>query len=158
MLAVTRVGNRARGGPAMTKIPVFISFDRRHDDDLRLKLLDESAKGDCSFSIAGWSSNEWSSEGGIETIRGRIRTAQQVVVICGLHMGTAAAVSAEIEIAREEQTPYFLLAGRAGMNGMPSAALMDWMYAWDAASLARLVAGEHATFHGGPQQSERGGR
>jgi hypothetical protein len=42
-------------------------------------------------------------------------------VICGQHTSSAAGVNAEIKIAREEGTPYFLLRGRAlGRNVKPA--------------------------------------
>ena len=45
-------------------------------------------------------------------LRRRIREADEVIVICGEHTEEAKAVSAELLVAQEEQTPYFLLWGR----------------------------------------------
>jgi len=66
-----------------------------------------------------------------------------VIVICGKHTDTATGVNAEIRIARDEEKPYFLLAGRAdGGNKKPTAALdSDKMYKWTWDNLKSLIAG-----------------
>ncbi len=127
----------------MAKSRVFISFDYDHDDDLRVMLLGQAANSDSPFEIADWSLKEPLSGDWKGKIRPRIRAIHQVAVICGHHTDTATGVSAEIEIAREEQKPYFLLAGRAsGQNKKPNAALAaDKMYKWTWDNLKSLVAG-----------------
>jgi hypothetical protein len=64
-------------------------------------------------------------------------------VICGQHTSSAAGVNAEIKIAREEGTPYFLLRGRAlGRNVKPTAALTtDKIHEWTWPNLKLLIAG-----------------
>ena len=47
-------------------------------------------------------------------VRNRIKQTNLVIVICGEHTHTAMGVAAELRIAREETTPYFLLWGYKG--------------------------------------------
>ena len=90
---------------------VFISFDYDHDQDLKNLLVGQAKNDSSPFFIEDWSiksaSRGWKSEA-----RDRIRRADQVVVICGHYTHQATGVSAELEIARDEGRPYFLLQGR----------------------------------------------
>jgi hypothetical protein len=126
----------------MAKVPVFISFDYDHDDDLRVMLVGQAKNPDSPFDIADWSIKEASSDWK-DKARARIRRAEQVIVICGKHTDTATGVNAEIGIARDEQKPYFLLAGRAdGGNKKPTAAQeSDKLYKWTWENLKKLIAG-----------------
>jgi MTH538 TIR-like domain (DUF1863) len=127
---------------ATDKVPVYISFDYDHDSDLKTLLVGQAANGDSPFSIADWSIKEPSSDWK-DKARTRIERVEQVIVICGEHTHTATGINAEIEIARDEEKPYFLLAGRAsGKNKKPSAALSaDKIYAWTWVDLKKLIAG-----------------
>ena len=64
-------------------------------------------------------------------------------MICGKHTDTATGVNAEIRIAREEKTPYFLVAGYSeGGNKKPTAAVdSDKLYNWTWDNLKKLIAG-----------------
>jgi hypothetical protein len=64
-------------------------------------------------------------------------------VICGRNTDTAVGVNEEIRIARSEDKPYFLLAGRAsGSNKKPTASLpSDKMYNWTWENLKTLIGG-----------------
>jgi hypothetical protein len=127
---------------AAKKVPVFISFDYDHDDVLKTLLVGQAKNDDSPFFIEDWSikeaSNDWK-----EKARTRIRRAAQVIVICGKHTDTATGVNAEIRIARDEEKPYFLLAGRAdGQNKKPTVALStDKLYKWTWENLKALIAG-----------------
>ena len=46
----------------MAKVPVFISFDYDHDDDLRVMLVGQAKNPDSPFDIADWSIKEASSD------------------------------------------------------------------------------------------------
>lgn len=124
------------------QVPVFISFDYDHDDDLRTLLVGQAKNEDSPFSIADWSIKEESSDWK-EKARTRIKRVGQVIVICGKHTDTATGVNKEIRIARDEKTPYFLLAGYAdGGNKKPTAALdSDKMYKWTWDNLKTLIGG-----------------
>jgi hypothetical protein len=127
----------------MAKTRVFISFDYDHDDDLRKMLLGQAKHPDSPFEIADWSLKEPLTGNWKEKIKPRIRSVSQVAVICGHHTHSAVGVSTEIEIAKSEGRPYFLLAGRAtGVNRKPEAALStDKIYNWTWVNLKSLIEG-----------------
>ncbi|HEV2780201.1 MAG TPA: TIR domain-containing protein [Actinophytocola sp.] len=127
----------------MAKTRVFISFDYDHDDDLRILLLGQAKLPGSPFEIADWSLKEPLIGNWKEKIKPRIRAVSQVAVICGHYTNTATGVSAEVEIARSESKPYFLLAGRAtGTNRKPTSALStDQLYNWTWENLKTLIAG-----------------
>jgi hypothetical protein len=122
---------------------VFISFDFDHDEDLKNLLVGQARNDDSPFEIGDWSIKE-SLEGDWQSkVRERIKQVGQVVVICGHHTDSATGVSAELLIARDEERPYFLLAGRAtGTNVKPQAALeADKVYRWTWENLTLLIGG-----------------
>jgi hypothetical protein len=125
------------------KIPVFISFDYDHDSDLKTLLVGQAKNEDSPFFIEDWSIKEESSDWKAKA-RTRIRRVDQVVVICGKYTDTAVGVDAEVEIARDEKKPYFLLAGRAdGGNKKPKSALStDNLYTWTWDNLKKLIDGQ----------------
>jgi hypothetical protein len=122
---------------------VFTSFDFDHDEDLRNLLVGQSRNDDSPFEIADWSVREAFQGDWKAQVRDRIRRVEQVIVLCGHNTDSAVGVSAELTIAREEQKPYFLLAGRAtGNNVKPATALAaDKMYKWTWDNLKSLIAG-----------------
>jgi len=79
-----------------------------------------------------------------EKVRTRIKSVNQMIVICGEHTDTAAGVSAELEIAQDEGLPYFLLYGRSDKTcKKPKAAkASDKMYKWTWENLKQLIAGD----------------
>jgi hypothetical protein len=126
----------------MAKVPVFISFDFDHDEDLKNLLVGQSRNEGSPFEISDWSVKEESTDWEADARR-RIRRAEQVSIICGEHTDTATGVSKEIRIARDEDTPYFLLYGRSGKTCVkPRAALdNDKMYKWTWDHLKTLIGG-----------------
>jgi hypothetical protein len=123
-------------------VPVFISFDYDNDQDCKNLLVGQAKNPDSPFEIADWSvknaSPDWKADA-----RKRIKRVDQVIVICGEHIDSAAGVNVEIEIAREEKKPYFLLNGRPNsFYKKPSAALStDKVYKWTWENLKALIAG-----------------
>lgn len=126
----------------MAKVPVFISFDYDHDATLKEFIVGQAKHLDSPFEIIDHSIKE-ASQDWKERARTRIKRADQVIVICGKHTDTASGVNVEMRIAREEVTPYFLLAGYAdGGNRKPTEALSsDKMYKWTWDNLKSLIAG-----------------
>ena len=63
---------------------------------------------------------------------GKIREADQVIVICGEHTELSGRVAAELRVAQEEDRPYVLLWGRREpMCKKPwTAKPSDTMYSW----------------------------
>jgi len=126
----------------VAKVPVFISFDYDHDSTLKEFIVGQAKLPDSPFEITDHSIKEASVDWK-EKARAGIRRADQVIVLCGKHMNTATGVNVEIGIARDEKTPYFLLAGYSdGGNEKPTAALdTDKMYKWTWENLKNLIAG-----------------
>lgn len=126
----------------MAKVPVFISFDYDHDATLKEFLVGQAKNEDSPFEIIDHSikveSVDWE-----EKARKAIKRSDQVAVICGKHTDTATGVNKEVRIARDEATPYFLLAGyKDGGNKKPTAALdTDKMYKWTWENLKTLING-----------------
>jgi hypothetical protein len=121
---------------------VYICFDYDNDLDLKNLLVGQSKNPDSPFEIADWSIKEPSADWKAKA-RERIRRVDQVAVICGRNTDTAVGVNEEIRIARSEDKPYFLLAGRAsGSNKKPTASLpSDKMYNWTWENLKTLIGG-----------------
>lgn len=127
----------------MAKTKVFVSFDYDHDELLKIFLVGQAKNADSPFELADWSIKEHIDENWKQHARRRIRTVDVVCVICGKNTDRATGVSAELKIAQEEGTPYFLLAGYAdGGNIKPRAAEPgDIMYRWTWDNLKTLIGG-----------------
>ena len=128
----------------MTKQRVFTSFDFENDQDLRTLLVGQAKNPDSPFELADWSLKEPLTGDWKEKIRTRIKSVDQMIVICGEYTDKATGVSAELEIALEEEKPYFLLWGRSGKTcKKPKAAKSaDKMYKWTWENLKNLIAGD----------------
>ena len=116
----------------MSKVRVFVSFDTGHDGELYELLLSQSRTQSSDFVVMGCSERSTATEVWSERVRRRIREADQVIVICGEHTEASMSVSAELRIAQEEKTPYFLLWGRRDlMCTKPIGAKpAEGMYSW----------------------------
>lgn len=126
----------------MAKKRVFTSFDFEHDENLRNLLVGQSKNPDSPFEMIDWSVKEAMSGDWKRKVRDRIKKASQMIVLCGQYTDSAAGVSVEIEIARDEDIPYFLLAGRQNNNKRPKAAKStDKMYKWTWDNLKALISG-----------------
>jgi MTH538 TIR-like domain (DUF1863) len=112
--------------PVAPATTVFISFDYDHDRDLKTLLVGQSRNTDSPFSIEdhsikiateGWKADAWE----------RIKRCDVVIVICGLHTHRSVGVTAELEIARDEEVRYVLIRGRSGgMVRRPKGA--SWLF------------------------------
>jgi hypothetical protein len=127
----------------MNKKRAFISFDYDHDEDLRTMLAGQADHPDTPFEIKDRSLKEpltgdWKSK-----VRRRMDNVDVVIIICGEFTRSATSVSAELEIARDAQKPYFLLWGRPNKNcTKPSSALpSDIIYRWTWDNLEALIDG-----------------
>jgi hypothetical protein len=76
-------------------------------------------------------------------VRTKIRSVNQVIIICGEHTHLATGVAAELTIAREEKKPYFLLWGYSDKTcTKPTSALPDdKIYKWTWDNLKALIGG-----------------
>ena len=127
----------------MARVPVFISFDFDNDEDLKNLLAGQAKNPDSPFEIQNWSLKEPLSGNWQAKIRDRIKRSRQVIVICGTHTDRASGVSVEIEIARSEGIPYFLVWGRkeAQSKKPRSARESDKIYKWTWDNLKSLISG-----------------
>lgn len=113
-------------------IRVFVSYDREHDRDLHDRLAEEAADPGSGFEIAACSEGGAAGESWEARTRRRIQEADEVVVLCGEHVGDSPRVGAELRIAREEERPYFLLWGRRElmctkpMGAKPNEGMYSW--------------------------------
>ena len=124
----------------MSRSRVFISFDYDCDAELKDALVGQARMDDSPFEIADHSIKEESPTWQAEA-RARIQRAEQVIVICGTQTHRASGVTEEIRIAKSENRPYFLLAGRADHSRHPHGAESDTMYQWTWPNLKALIAG-----------------
>ena len=126
----------------MAKVPVFISFDYDHDNDLKVLLAGQAKHDDSPFDIVDHSIKEESADWK-EKARTRIKRSDQVIVICGEHTDKATGVNVEINIANEEKKPYFLLWGRSDKTAKrPTVAKTDEkIYKWTWENLKKLIGG-----------------
>lgn len=121
---------------------LFISFDYDHDRILKDFLIGQSKLVDSPFEVHDWSIKEPSSDWK-EKARQRIVRSDSVAVICGHSTHLATGVDVEIQLARQANVPYFLLAGySSGVNRKPSAASSaDKLYTWTWPNLKALIGG-----------------
>ena len=128
----------------MAKTRTFISFDYDHDSDLKSLLVGQAKNDDSPFSITDMSIKETITKKGKDTARRRIKGCDVVIVICGEHTNTASGVSTELEIAQEEEIPYFLLYGRATKKCIKpkGAKSTDKIYRWTWDNLKKLINGD----------------
>lgn len=116
----------------MSKVQIFVSFDTEHDGELYDLLLAQAGTPGFDFAVSGGSARSTASDTWSEGARVPIREADQVIVICGEHTEASTRMGAELRIAREEQTPYFLLWGRREMmctkpiGAKPSEGMYSW--------------------------------
>ena len=127
----------------MAKTRVFTAFDFENDEDLRNLLVGQSKHSDSPFELADWSVKEAMTGDWKTKVRTRIRSVDQVIIMCGEHTDKAVGVSAELQIAQEEGKPYFLLRGRSSETcKKPTAATTsDKMYNWTWDNLKALIGG-----------------
>ena len=133
---------RVAGSPSGSKIQVFVSFDIERDEELYELLLTQTRTSSFGFAVLGSSERMTATDDWSERARLQIRAADQVIVICGEHTEASPSVHAELRIAQEERTPYFLLWGRPGvMCTKPIGAKTDdVMYSWTGQILQNQMA------------------
>jgi hypothetical protein len=122
---------------------VFISFDYDNDKDLKELLVGQAKNPDSPFEITDASVKYHLTGDWEEKVKGRIKRADQVIVLCGKQTDKATGVSLELTMARDLKKPYFLLAGRSdGGNKKPKSALVaDKLYNWTWDNLKKLIKG-----------------
>lgn len=118
-------------GP-VTDVRLFLSFDIDHDMDLHDQFCEQAGRGGSGFEVSARSESGQVSDRWCESVRRRVRAADEVIVICGTRTEDSVRLHAELRIVQEEKKPYFLLWGRRDqMCTMPlGAPRTDCMYSW----------------------------
>jgi hypothetical protein len=122
---------------------VFISFDIDHDEGAKIMLAGQAKLPDSPFDFKDNSIKEQLSGDWKEKVRSRMDNVDVVIVLCGTHTHTATGVASELEIAKEKEKPYFLLAAYSDKNCTKptSASTTDKIYRWTWDNLKSLIAG-----------------
>lgn len=125
---------------ALTRL--YVGFDYDHDVFLKEALIEQARNEDSPFFVADFSIKEASVGWKAEALK-RVRTCDTVAILCGTQTHRASGVSIEVEIARAEGIPYFLLNGYKDLTcTKPLAALStDKMYTWNWVNLKKLIGG-----------------
>jgi hypothetical protein len=122
---------------------VFTAFDYDYDESLKHLLVGQSKHEDSPFEMHDWSvkdpyPGDWKAK-----VRTKIRSVDQVIVLCGEHTHQATGVAAELTIAKEEKKPYFLLWGYSDKTCTKptTASANDKIYKWTWDNLKALIGG-----------------
>lgn len=128
---------------ATKPVRVFAAFDYDHDESLRYLLMGQAKHPDTPFEMHDWSVKEPFTGDWKAKVRTKIRSVDQVIVLCGEYTHMATGVNTELTITREEKKPYFLLRGYADKTCTKpaSATPNDKMYSWTWDNLKALIAG-----------------
>jgi hypothetical protein len=126
----------------MSKTRLFVSFDFDHDSRLKDLFVGQAKHPDTPFQIADWSIKEAIDKNWKDHARRRMKQVDCVAVLCGQHTHTAKGIDAEIDIARSENVPFFLLRGYKDLVcTRPTVAPADKMYNWTWENVAALIKG-----------------
>ena len=126
----------------MVKTKVFISFDYDNDRDIKELLVGQARNEDSPFEIIDLSVKEAIAEDWKSKVRTKIKSVDQVIVLCGKFTNKASGVATELSITQEESKPYFLLAGRSNDSVKPlTAKSVDKVYEWTWDNIKKLLEG-----------------
>ena len=122
---------------------VFISFDYDNDEGAKTMLAGQAKLPDSPFDFKDASVKEHLTGDWNEKVKRRMDSVDVVVVLCGEKTDTAAGVSAELEIAKEKDKEYFLLAAYSDKSCTKpkSATSTDKVYKWTWDNLKTLIGG-----------------
>lgn len=125
------------------KKKAYICFDYDYDHEIKESLVGQAKNPDSPFTISDVSIRQEIPSNWKKFARQKIRNADVVIVLCGKHTDTAKGVAAELSIAQEERTPYFLLCGRNDGNVKKplNAYSTDKIYKWTWNNLKELING-----------------
>lgn len=126
-----------------TKKRVFISFDYDNDEGAKTMLAGQAKLPDSPFDFKDASIKEHLTGDWKDKVKRRMDNVDVVVVLCGEKTHTAAGVSAELDIAKEKNKDYFLLAAYSDKTcTKPKSALStDKVYKWTWDNLKALIGG-----------------
>lgn len=126
-----------------SKKRVFISFDVDNDKGTKEMLAGQANLEDSPFEFKDASIKEPLTGDWKEKVKRRMANIDLVIVLCGEKTHTATGVSAELDIAKETKTPYFLLAAYPDKTCTKpkSASDQDKLYKWTWPNLKLLIGG-----------------
>lgn len=127
----------------MKKSRVFISYDFEHDEEKKFLLAEQSRLPDSPFEIADASAKEPLTGDWGDKARSRMADIDVVIALCGVDAFLAKNMAAELTIAQEKNTPYFLLRAYPDRNCTKpaSATSSDTVYEWTWDNLKTLIGG-----------------
>lgn len=122
---------------------VFISFDYDNDEGTKRMLAGQAKLPDSPFDFIDASIKEPLTGDWKDKVRRRMDNIDVVIVLCGEKTHTASGVAAELTIAREKGTDYFLLAAYSDKTCTKptSSSGSDKVYKWTWDNLKQLIAG-----------------
>ena len=126
-----------------TKKRAFISFDIDYDEGVKKMLALQAKLDDSPFDFKDNSVKEHLTGDWKQKVSRRMDNVDVVIILCGTKTHTANGVSAELSIAKEKKTPYFLLAAYSDKNCTKptSASSSDKIYKWTWPNLKSLIGG-----------------
>ena len=151
-------------GTGANKIRVFVSYDREHDGDLYDQLSGQAAESASRFDISARSVERSSTDLWDEKLRGTIRDADQVIVLCSEHTDGSDRMGTELRLAQQEERPYLLLWGRRELmctkpaTAKPSDTLFSWTREILQTQLLTLRRTAEASRRAGERQRAKAGR
>ncbi|MGD1085316.1 MAG: TIR domain-containing protein [Verrucomicrobiota bacterium] len=121
----------------------FISFDYDYDADAKLLLAGQAKLPESPFEFKDGSVKDHLTGDWKDKVRRRMDNIDLVIVLCGQWTHRASGVAEELNIAREKNIEYFLLAAYADKNcTKPTTALeSDKVYKWTWDNLKALIGG-----------------
>ncbi|MGE4130255.1 MAG: TIR domain-containing protein [Bdellovibrionales bacterium] len=126
-----------------SKKNVFISFDYDNDEALRNLFAGQAKHTDSPFDIIDRSVKEPLQGDWKTKVKARVGRADVVAVICGANTHTATGVAFELQAAKDQSVPYFLLTGYKDKvcTKPTTASAADKMYDWTWDNLKLLIHG-----------------
>ena len=127
----------------MAKKRVFISFDVDNDEGAKTMLAGQAKLEDSPFDFKDASVREHLPGDWKEKVRKRMDNVDLVVVLCGTKTHTAKGVADELQIARDKNKDYFLLAAYSDKTCTKptTAQSTDKVYNWTWDNLKILIGG-----------------
>lgn len=125
------------------KKKVYISFDYDYDLELKSNLVAQSLSSKSNFEVVDMSIKYSITSKWKKYARKKIKACDFMLVICGLNTHNAKGVNAEITLARETNTIYYLIDGRKGKGTLPKGITnFDQLYRWSWKNLESIFKGE----------------
>ncbi|HSH81664.1 MAG TPA: TIR domain-containing protein [Herpetosiphonaceae bacterium] len=120
----------------------FISFDFDHDDDQRVLFAGQSRNSRTPFTVQDWSSKSALPQSQWEAlIEDKINHCHLMIVLVGRYMASATGVAKEIQMAKNNNVPFFgVYVDGAGVNStLPAGLARNRTIAWTWSGVAAAI-------------------